>query len=255
VHSVPELFGDVHTPHATVVQHLCLLLSLLAMGVVAAAFLRGTLGWFRSERSDQLLIISIVMYLGGYMLYTLAMVGQLHEISGALPVMAALAGRLFPTRLASFKSMVPAVATVALVPLVACVATRPVPPSPPAQLASWLEAHNLTYGIAGYWESSSVTMASSNKVQVRTVVSSGNEFAAFNWETKASWYDPNSHDATFFIARFWPTDPGAPIDLTPSFVEGILGKPTMAVMVGTYEVLVYNYNLLHKVQPAIPANS
>jgi hypothetical protein len=257
VYSVPQLFGDVYTPHATLVQHLCLLLSLAAMAVVGVAFLQGALPWFSSERSDQLLIISIVAYLGANVFYNPILVGQLHEISGVLPLMAALAGRRFPTRLATFKTAVPIIAVAALFPLVACVATRPVPPSPPAQLASWLEAHHQTYGIAGYWESSSVAMVSSNQVQVRAVISSttGNEFAAYNWETKASWYDPKSHDATFFITRFWPTDPGAPSNLTPTFVEGILGKPTMEAKVGTYVILVYSYNLLDKVQPAVPASS
>jgi hypothetical protein len=255
VHQVPQLFGVVRPHHATPVILLCLVLSLLAMAVVGYGYVKGAVTWFRSDHADQLLIISITVYLGSYMLYTLAQVGQLHEISGVLPVMAALAGRQFPTRLVKFKSMIPVVAVVALIPMVSNIATRPVPPSQPALLASWLEAHHLNYGIAGYWESSSVTLASSNKVQVRTVVSSGSEFAAFNWETKVDWYDPSMHDATFFIARFWPLDPGAPTDLTPAFVEGVLGKPTSATKVGTYEILVYSYNLLHKVQPAIPASS
>ena len=38
-----------------------------------------------------------------------------------------------------------------------------------APLAAWLEAHGLTYGIAGYWDASIVTLQSGNRVQIRAV--------------------------------------------------------------------------------------
>ena len=37
-------------------------------------------------------------------------------------------------------------------------------------LAAWLQAHGLTYGIAGYWNASDVTVQSGDRVQVRAVV-------------------------------------------------------------------------------------
>ena len=56
---------------------------------------------------------------------------------------------------------VTATALAALVPLAAA-ATRPALRPATAPLAAWLEAHGLTYGIAGYWDASVVTMQSSN---------------------------------------------------------------------------------------------
>jgi hypothetical protein len=52
---------------------------------------------------------------------------------------------------------VTATALAALVPLAAA-ATRPPLRPATAPLAAWLEAHGLTYGIAGYWDASVVTM-------------------------------------------------------------------------------------------------
>ncbi len=56
----------------------------------------------------------------------------------------------------------------ALLPLATAAMRPPMSPAT-APLAGWLEAHGLTYGIAGYWDASVVTLQSGDRVKVRTV--------------------------------------------------------------------------------------
>jgi hypothetical protein len=48
-------------------------------------------------------------------------------------------------------------------------AAQPSAPAANRQLATWLAAHNLTYGIGGYWQSSIVTLDSEGQVTIRAV--------------------------------------------------------------------------------------
>jgi hypothetical protein len=267
VEQIPQLFGADTIHGLTTLELLCFAISVLAIAAVAYGFLRGLFTWFRADPTDQLLVLGILAYLGGYIASTEVGPTNLHEFSGVLPVLAALAARQLPARLAGYRAALPVVALAALIPMVAGVATRPVTTSPSAALASWLEAHNLHYGIAGYWEASSVTLASGNAVQVRAVLNNGSSLAeknwetaadlanrsalaAYNWETQTSWYDPKINDATFLISNY--QDPGDWYGLDPASVESILGKPTTVAQVGSYEVMIYSYNLLDRVIPANP---
>ena len=65
-----------------------------------------------------------------------------------------------------------AIAAAALAALLPLTAAATVPPAGlnAASVAAWLKAHGLTYGIAGYWDASAVTVQSSDQVQVRAVV-------------------------------------------------------------------------------------
>ena len=52
-------------------------------------------------------------------------------------------------------------------------ASRPAPFSPNQRVANWLGAHHLRYGLASYWEASSVTLDSGDDVRVRPVRTQG----------------------------------------------------------------------------------
>ena len=47
---------------------------------------------------------------------------------------------------------------------------QPAAPPDGTQVASWLEAHHLRYGLGGYWQSSIVTVDTGGQVKVRAVV-------------------------------------------------------------------------------------
>ena len=130
---------------------------------------------------------------------------------------------------------------VALLPLAAAASLPSVTP-PAAPLAAWLDAHGLTYGIAGYWEASAVTLQSGNQVQVRAVVRRNNQVAAYYWESRPDWYDASQHDATFVITDAYVNSE----TLTSAAVERYFGRPAAIYVVANFKILVYRTNLLER---------
>jgi hypothetical protein len=116
------------------------------------------------------------------------------------------------------------------------------PSAPPANtsLASWLLDHHLTYGLSGYWTSSSVTLDSGERVQVRALMQY--TMKRDLWMSDAAWYDPRTHYANFIV-----------LDSTPGFmnhweplalIREYFGHPARTYHTGPYTVLVWNRNLL-----------
>jgi hypothetical protein len=184
-----------------------------------------------------------------------------------LPCGAALAARaLVPARitgeLRAFGA-VTAAALVALLPL-SVAATRPaigpsMGPAPgdsgsaqTAPLTAWLEAHGLSYGIAGYWDASVISMQSGDKVRIRaidlqqTTGAVGWKVNEPFWETNALWYDPSRFDARFAIADVRGVIPRTAL-------ERFFGKPSATYRVANWYVLVYRTNLLRKILPPLEA--
>jgi hypothetical protein len=122
-------------------------------------------------------------------------------------------------------------------------AARPAAAAPTAPLSAWLEAHGLTYGLAGYWNSSVITLQSGNRVQVRAVVMRGRQVVPYDWETNTLWFDASRHDATFVIIGLHHND------LSPS-AEQFFGKPYKIGYVAHWAILIYQKNLLEQVAMA-----
>jgi hypothetical protein len=119
---------------------------------------------------------------------------------------------------------------------------------PAAPLAAWLEAHGFTYGIAGYWNASAVTLQSGNQVQVRAVVKVAGQFTAMSWETKADWYDASWHDATFVIAD--PAHAHTNHSIPAWKFERYFGRSVAIHWVADRKILIYRTNLLERVAAA-----
>jgi hypothetical protein len=130
--------------------------------------------------------------------------------------------------------------------------TQPALPAANTTLATWLFDHHLTYGLSGYWTSSSVTLDSDNKVQVRALM----QFTMHDdlWMSKEAWYDPQTHYADFIV-----------LDSTPGYfshweplklIKEYFGTPARIYRTGPYTVLVWNRNLLLSIpgNPAIPGH-
>ncbi len=252
--NIRYMFGAITDPGAklgvagTVFGFACLI-------AATAGFARVIWSWRRASRAEQLLCAAIVVTFGVYVVSTIPNLGNARDIIAILPCGAVLAARAcVPAQIASPRRAglaVAAAAVAALVPLTAA-ATRPYPVVQGGALATWLEAHHLTYGIAAYWDASDVTLNADNRVQVRAVMLAGPEFAAYYWETKPSWYSAAEHDATFAIADIPPT-----VDVrstVPDF-ERVFGRPAAAYRVGQQVVLVYRRNLLRQVViPGLPGS-
>jgi hypothetical protein len=243
-HNVRLLFGAQAAPaqpagSAVIFGYACLL--------VAAAGIVGTLlRWRTAGRAEQVLLTVIVVNIGVFAFSTLPGNNTPHDIVAVLPAGAILGARtVVPARIAGRLGALAASAVAmvaALLPL-SVVAAQPPAATQWAALASWLQSNGLRYGLGGYWDGSSVTLLSGNQVKVRSVELKNGQVSLDPWETNTLWFDPASEYANFAIVG---TDKN---DLSPK-AEGVFGKPVRTHRVGSWEVLIYNKNLLSQLQPA-----
>ena len=239
--SIYTLFGVTVVPHAALglagsaFGLICLLAALAGFGKVIWT-------WRTANWSEQLLCVAIVLMTAAYVISPLSSLSRTYEIVAVLPFGAVLAARAcVPARVTGAsrgRAAVAAAALAALLPLAAA-ATVPTVSTAAVPLAAWLQAHGLTYGIAGYWDASDVTVQSGDQVQVRAVVLPHDKIIPFAWETKPSWFDPTQHDATFVIGY----SSSAPGNITPAIAERNFGLAAIYHVAGRL-ILVYRKNLL-----------
>jgi hypothetical protein len=219
---------------------------------------------------DRVLAVGIVLNLALY-LGTLASAQGAHEIAVVLPYAAALAGRMLALPLLSGrtapkpgpgtglrtrpKAWTWAMAgakrrTCAVVgALVLCGYMAgfgyelTVPSSPPADsaLASWLLAHGFRSGLATYWQASSVTVDTDDRVTVRAVTGA---LSPYLWMTDTAWYDPDLNTPNFLILQ-------QPTRQELITLRGRLGPPSHNYQVDGYTVLTWNRNLLRGRLPGL----
>ena len=125
----------------------------------------------------------------------------------------------------------------------AAAATQPAAAVPTAPLSAWLQAHGLTYGLAGYWNSSAITLESGNRVRVRAVLMDGRQVIPYLWETNTLWFDASRYYANFVIIDL------ASNGLSP-FAEQAFGKPVRVGHLARWEILIYQKNLLKQLAMA-----
>jgi hypothetical protein len=116
------------------------------------------------------------------------------------------------------------------------------PSAPPANtgLASWLYDHHLTYGLSGYWTSSSVTVNSGQRVKVRALMQY--TLKKDLWMSNADWYNPRLHYANFVILD---SQPGNFSHWEPyQLVRKYFGVPVRTYRTGPYTIMVWHKNLL-----------
>ncbi|MGH3167537.1 MAG: hypothetical protein ACRDN0_16825, partial [Trebonia sp.] len=113
---------------------------------------------------------------------------------------------------------------------------------PTRSLASWLEAHRLTYGLSSYWDGSAATVQSGGRVTLRTIMIQDRRAAIYPWMTDTSWFDPSRYDATFVVIENGDTS------LTLPAAERAFGKPASTGRVASWRILIYHRNLLTQVR-------
>jgi hypothetical protein len=195
--------------------------------------------------ADEVMAVAVLANLFAFMFSTLAIDPSYgREIAVVLPFGAVLAGRLLAERLASVR-MLP-VLVVVLVGYMASLGHGVVQASVPTQnqrLANWLAARRFQYGLGDYWQASSVTVASDQRVKVRPLdVAPGGKLGAYPWEADAAWYDSARYRANFVVLD--PASPSYQTDGTAAMVRATFGRPARTYHVGTYLVLVWHKNLL-----------
>jgi hypothetical protein len=208
------------------------------------------LGWaiwrsvrMRASLIEQVLTGGIVLNL---LLFALSDVATMnaHELAVVLPFGAVLAARAVSAVRVSqpVRRGLAVIGVAALAGQAAClIDTGNRSPVGPGQtsLASFLEAHHLTYGIASYWQSSIVTVDTHGRVKVRALA---DDFKKYLWSSKGSWYDPQTNYANFIVQEkgYDFTSPADAIfNVTTRF-----GAPERVYEFGDYMVFVYGQNLL-----------
>jgi hypothetical protein len=232
-------------------------LHLASVLVVGWALVRVARRFFRVNLVDQVLAVAIVLNLVLYLM-TNASDEAAHEVAIIVPFGAALAARvLVPTvsqGLAThgLSRRVRLAAAAGIVVLAGYTAglgaelTQPSAPPANTSLASWLVAHHLTYGLSGYWTSSSVTVDSDGRVKVRALMQYTMQRDL--WMSNVDWYSPNLHDANFIVLD---SEPGNFSHWEPhELVQRYFGNPARTYQMGTYTIMVWNKNLLADV-PAV----
>ncbi len=236
------------------------LLHLAGVAVVAWAMCRVArrfLSWL--DLVSQVLLVAIVLNVVVYVPSTLADATDLNarEFAVVLPFGAVLAGRVLAEPLATrwragelgmfswlrgarWRAGLASALAAGYLASLGYAAAQPSAPPANEQLAAFLAAHHLTDGIAGYWQSSIVTVESGGAVTVRAVWA--DTLRPYPWESKASWYDPSTNRATFLVtdsqAGFFNHFQPSPAALAR------YGPPVHTYHVGPYTVFVWDKNLL-----------
>jgi len=198
--------------------------------------------------------VAIVINVGTYMFssHALDILGA-REIAAVLPLGAVLAGRVLAEPLLNMVqaagragtwllSALGVVVAAGYLGTLAYGAAQPAAPPTNQPLASWLVAHGLTDGLAGYWEANSTTLASGGRVQVNGVtVAPDGELVPYEWETDDTDYNPSLRDATFVVAGG-----PAPLPWVQSAALRTFGRPERIYRYDGYTVMVWDTNLLSR---------
>jgi hypothetical protein len=246
-HALRVLFGaEAGSGSPSLARNAGYILGIACLLAAAAGFARVVWTWRTASRAEQLLCAAIVINLAAYVISTMPIPGNSYEVVAVLPCGAILAaracvpGHIGGTLRAGLATGLAAIA--ALVPL-ATAAARPAAAVPTAPLSAWLQAHGLTYGLAGYWNSSAITLESGNRVRVRAVLMDGRQVIPYLWETNTLWFDASRYYANFVVIDL------AANGLSP-FAEQAFGKPVRIGHVARWEILIYQKNLLKQLATA-----
>jgi len=234
--AIEVVFAAVHLAGAITVA--------CALGVAARRFFRS------GDLIVPVFAVAIVLNLGAYMISTHSrdLLGA-REMAEVLPLGAVLAGRTLGDRVLAWiraaKSWLVPVLSVLTAGYLAALgygaAQASVPPANQA-LATWLVAHRLSSGLAGYWQANSTTVDSRREVVVGAVVQgAGGKLVPYQWETDDANYDPARHYANFVVAD-------GPDRLAGMQAAAVLtfGRPARIYHADGYTIMVWNTNLLTK---------
>jgi hypothetical protein len=240
--AVRVLFGAVPGPGSpSPARDAGYILGAACVLAAAAGLARVVRTWPAASRAEQLLCAAIILHLSAYVVSTMAGTGAPWEVVAVLPCGAVLAARCVPGHIAGLRGglAVTLAAAAAVLPL-SIAAARPPAAVPAAPLAAWLSARHLTYGLAGYWDSSVITVHTRGAVQVRAVTMRGRQVARYDWEADIGWYAASGHDTAFVILG----------DGLGPAAEAYFGKPAAVGHVGPWTVLIYRRNLLRQLTAA-----
>ncbi len=204
------------------------------------------------DRIAQVLALAILINVAAYLLSTVPTTyWSARELAAVLPAGAVLAGRMLGRRFLEFRLAMAVVLACYLAALGYTVA-QPPRPAITQDLADWLAAHHLTYGLSSYGVANATTLASGGAVSIRPVSFHNNDAAPGPYEFDQAWYDPRIHDATFVVLM----NPPVPLDQIASWESrDAFGRPAHVYHFGPYVIMTYDTNLLTDLSPSLPPPS
>jgi hypothetical protein len=250
-HGLMVLFGADFFGRKAGFAAILILLHLAGVALAGWAVCAGVRRFFTTDGLvDQVLVAGVLIGLTVYVLGRRVVdINSTREFAEVLPFSAVLAGRLLAPRLMRAR-LVPALAVVLagyLVGLGQAATAAPVPPMN-QQLATWLAAHHLRYGMGTYWQSSIISLTTGERVMVVPVATAAKKAGSLvrrdEWESTENWYDPRLHDATFIVQLAKPN--GLPAFLPFASVVRTFGRPAQVYLAGPYRIMVWHRNLLPK---------
>ena len=224
---------------------------LAGLAVVAVTWWRTAHSWRRGEPVDvidQVLVVGMAVNVAAYLFSNQAI--DLRTSRYLVPLLvfgAVLAGRCGAGWLWQGRLRIPASAVaLAYSGVLAIGLATPSAVSPEAAVGKFLEQHHLTYGVSGYWEAGTVTVATDGRVRVRAISVDGQGAYPYRWEADDTWYDPSTpgNDARFVLRDAAGVQP-----LDRQSIEHTFGPPSREYRVGRYEVLIWDRNLLNDLRP------
>jgi hypothetical protein len=245
-------FAAVHCGRneAFAAVHLAGVVLVLAAVVVAAWQLLRYLGG-RSDLVVDVLVIAVVANVAGYFLgFRITNIYAAHEIGPVVSLGAALAGRtlggaVVRARLRSWLLPLLAAGLACYAVMLGFAATRTQTPPQNATLAAWLTRHDLRSGLAGYWQGTSVTLATGGRLDMVSVVAGKHgKLAPRHWEADLRLADPATHSADFVVVV-----PGGVINEAEAVRS--FGQPARIYQAAGDTILVWHKNLLRELAPPV----
>ena len=245
VQGVLALFGADFFTLTLSASSALVLLHLAGLVLAATATVLGVRRFLGSgDLIEGVLAAAVLINLILYLFSTVPVsIWSAREIAGILPAGAALAGRTLAGPVIRNR-LLPLLAVIGLGYLVALGygVTRPQRPAEGQDLAGWLSAHHLSYGLSGYGFGPTTTLASGGNVALRQATWLPDRVTPGPEEYQQTWYDPRKHDATFVVA---PVQPGPSDPFTQAQVRRIFGPPTHVLrFTSQFIIMTYDKNLL-----------
>ena len=246
--SILVLFGADFSGDQLSARALIPLLHLAGVVLAAWAVARALRCFAKMDLLVQVLALAMIVQLAAYVFSQgHDVVSGPHEIAGVLPLGAVLAGRLLAGQLIRDRHLaLCAVVLTCYAGVLAHDAVQPPVIDGNAKLAVWLQQHGLKYGLATYWNASSVTVDSGGRVTVRPISRTAKgQVEAIRRDSIQSWYSPRQHTANFIILppRYGSCAGGKPLQWKTA-VRTQFGPPAASYHADGFTILVWNQNLL-----------
>jgi hypothetical protein len=219
------------------------LLHLAGVGLAAWGLARGVRRFTGLSVLEQVLtlaiVLNIVVYLFSSMPFT---TWDSRQMAAILPFGAVLAARMLSADLLRLRLVPPLAALLGCyVVALGYGVAQPAAAAHSQNLADWLVARHLTGGLSAYDEGNILTLDSDNKVQVRVVSWQPGGPVPRLYQSKASWFDPDTNYANFVLDT---KADGLPQFIPRKEIVAAFGAPAETYQYGPYTIMVWHKNLL-----------